>query len=87
MKLYDSGQMSIGGNRGRVIVSGTKTGYRVETHSLYNDESSTRAYYKGSSLPMFPEKPLDTINDYGTTEIDRWLYQAHNAKPYRVLKD
>lgn len=71
--LYDTGEMSIGGNRGRVTVTKTAKGVEVKRDSLYSDEPTTIHFYRDGNYPELPADWDERINDYGTTNAAWWL--------------
>lgn len=71
--LYDTGEMSVGGNRGRFTIAKTTKGVEVKRDSLYSDEPTTIHFYKDGNYPKLPADWAASINDYGTTNADWWL--------------
>lgn len=82
-ELYNSGEMSVGGNRGQGIVRRTRTGIAVEYRSLYTDFKEHIAYYK--QYPELPEDWSKEINEYGTTEAQYFFEQLNGYEPYRTV--
>jgi hypothetical protein len=81
--LYDTGKMSVGGNRGRITVTKTAKGVEVKRDSLYTDEPATIHFYKDGNYPALPADWQAPINDYMTTGADWWL---ENLRGYEIDK-
>jgi len=83
--LYDSGEMSVDGKRGRVIISKTATGISVKTDSLYNDVQTGTRYYRDGNYPEIPQDWGEIINpDYMTTGCSYFVFQLQNYTPDRA---
>lgn len=86
--LYDSGEMSVGGNRGRVIVRETGNGIAVEYQSLYENSAYGREQNRTEYFREYPKIPKDwekEINEYGTTEADLFLENLRGYTPYKIV--
>lgn len=83
--LYDTGEMSIDGNRGRVIVVKTGKGIEVKRDSLYSDEPATIHFYQDGNYPELPQDWQAAINDYHITQADYWLNQLQGYEVDRRI--
>ena len=84
--LYDSGVMSIGGKRSRVIVSQTARGVEVRSDSLYGDVEPRIQVYLDGNYPALPDDWQAIINsEYGTTAGKWWLNALGGYTPDRTI--
>lgn len=84
--LYDSGEMSIGGKRGRIVVTLADSGaVEVLRDSLYGDAEPKLFVYQTGNYPELPADWRATINDYNTTAADKWLHELEQYNADKVV--
>ena len=84
-KLFDSGKMSVGGNRSRTIVSKTPKGIVVKCDSLYSDYKATTQFFADGNYPELPSDWQSIVNTkYMTTAADVWFHDLEGYTANRV---
>lgn len=84
--LFDTGEMSVGGKRGRVTVTKTTQGVEVRTDSLYSDVPAQISYYRDGNYPDLPTDWAAIINtQHSTSAADAWLHNLQGHEPDRRI--
>lgn len=82
--LYDTGEMSIGGRRGRVTVTRTARGVEVRTESLYSDQPTRISYYEEGNYPPLPAD-WQARHNATASAADKWLHDLGGHAPDRHI--
>jgi hypothetical protein len=83
--ILDSGEMSIEGNRERIVVIQVSEGIEVLRDSLYNDEPAVIHFYRHGNYPPIPKDWDRDLTGIGLTEDMRWYDALDNRLPDKVI--